>query len=355
MKEAFSWRVAAVLGVAVFYIAFNSASLLGSEPAPAECPAHPDCTDTECPSAPSAAPAVRSDDGTVPGRFMILGLVTNNIDLERVVRFLKSCRKFVPESTDIVFMTDYQSTGARAEVYREMRVTEYVFKKGDEHGYHFNMGRWMMMRNYMHQVNGTYARIMFADIRDSICQADPFSFMTGFPGADQALYVFQEASPTKRGQTGTIDSEGKNRNWVIRCFGFDGLKKVKDGVVSCAGITIGGWYAALKYIDLLSELILSKPSCNDQGVHNYIIYSGDLERVVKPYALKTLSLETGWILTVQQMIGETMLRDRSGTVLNRNGVPYAMVHQYDRSRARLEPQYHEQFPLLEGKDLDVEI
>jgi hypothetical protein len=42
------------------------------------------------------------------------------------------------------------------------------------------------------------------------------------------------------------------------------------------------------------------------------------------------SNEHGWILTVQQMIGTTMVRDRAGLVLNRDGRVYSMVHQYDR-------------------------
>ncbi len=102
------------------------------------------------------------------------------------------------------------------------------------------------MRDYVHSVNKTYAKLLFADIRDSVCQTDPFSEMKGFPGADSALYVFQEAAPTKRAQDGTINSEGKNRNWVVKCFGPQGLAKVQHGVVSCAGITIGGWDAAVK-------------------------------------------------------------------------------------------------------------
>lgn len=181
-------------------------------------------------------------------RPMILGMVTNNIDLDRVGRFLASCRRVIPEDSEIHFMTDAPASGQRAVVYRAMGVTEYVFAQGaaEVGGNRPIIGRWPMMRDYLKQLpNSTYSKIMFADIRDSVCQTDPFARMEGFEEADEALYVFAEAAPTKRGQSGQVGHEGKNKKWVSMCF--DNVpNEVYKGIVSCAGITVGGFEAGYK-------------------------------------------------------------------------------------------------------------
>ena len=60
--------------------------------------------------------------------------------------------------------------------------------------------------------------------------------------------------------------------------------------------------------------------------------------------------EDGWVATVQSMA--TIHRDRVGRVVNEKGVPYAIVHQYDRS-AQLKAQYDREFVWLEGPVLDM--
>jgi hypothetical protein len=176
-RRAEAWKCLSIL-VALCYIAFvgidlaniflapkgaksalqsHASELAAACPLPPACPHEPcDLIKTARHSTPDQPRENTGGNGTYPAkeepRNMILGLVTNNIDLERVVRFLRSCRKVVPLSTDIVFLTDYKSTGARAEVYEAMRVTEHVFKKGEERGYHFNMGRCVLLVLFVYVV-----------------------------------------------------------------------------------------------------------------------------------------------------------------------------------------------------------
>jgi hypothetical protein len=84
----------------------------------------------------------------------------------------------------------------------------------------------------------------------------------------------------------------------------------------------------------------------DQGMHNYYVYSGALEKAVS--ALHLVTNEEGWIATVQSM--PTLTRDRAGRVLNSLGAPVAVVHQYDRSDA-LKAQYAREFVWLEEGEL----
>ena len=48
----------------------------------------------------------------------------------------------------------------------------------------------------------------------------------------------------------------------------------------------------------------------------------------------TSVFSTVWVGTVQSM--NTLTRDRAGRLLNERGVPYAIVHQYDRSKVLLD-------------------
>ena len=49
------------------------------------------------------------------------------------------------------------------------------------------------------------------------------------------------------------------------------------------------------------DSILSKSSCIDQGVHNYLIYSGMLQDAIAPNPLHILPLEAGIVAQVQSM------------------------------------------------------
>ena len=80
----------------------------------------------------------------------------------------------------------------------------------------------------------------------------------------------------------------------------------------------------------------------DQGMHNYFVYGGQL-RAALGDALKLVSNEDGWVATVQSM--PTLQRNRAGAVVNSASLPYAVVHQYDRSGA-LKSQYERQFVWL---------
>ncbi len=64
----------------------------------------------------------------------------------------------------------------------------------------------------------------------------------------------------------------------------------------------------------------------DQGVHNYIVWGGALERQVT--ALHLVGNEEGLILNAGIM--RALERDNAGRVLTLSGVVAAALHQYDR-------------------------
>lgn len=77
-------------------------------------------------------------------------------------------------------------------------------------------------------------------------------------------------------------------------------------------------------------------------MHNYFVFSGKLKHALQASGseLRIVSNEEGWVGTVQSM--SHLSRDRAGRLLNDNGIPYALVHQYDRS-ALLKEQLAREF------------
>ena len=85
----------------------------------------------------------------------------------------------------------------------------------------------------------------------------------------------------------------------------------------------------------------------DQGVHNFVLFGGALRDALaaaRAGAITVVSNEDGWVGTVQSM--HALPRDRAGRLLNARGQPYALVHQYDRSKVLLD-QLEREFTWME--------
>jgi len=188
-----------------------------------------------------------------------------------------------------------------------------------------------------------YKSVMFVDVRDTVWQDDVFARRET---VGEGLIAFLEQRPR------TIRECGWNSKWVSACFGDVGLNKVGDNVISCSGTVLGTWDDVVSYATLVADLIESRPDCEqngiDQGIHNYYLFSGDLENAVSKVHI--LSNEEGFVVSVQSM--PTIRRDRMGRVINENGEVVAAVHQYDRSQ-ELVRQYVQEYSWLNNEQLMI--
>jgi len=94
----------------------------------------------------------------------------------------------------------------------------------------------------------------------------------------------------------------------------------------CSGFTIGTVQAHLIYLQSMEQKLRQSGAggCNDQAVHNILIW-GDLLRGVDVFVwdyfrgpVKTL--DVGY------------LQDEFGRIINDDGLPYCVVHQYKADR-----------------------
>jgi hypothetical protein len=80
----------------------------------------------------------------------------------------------------------------------------------------------------------------------------------------------------------------------------------------------------LRAIDERTPNIMHVIAGIDQGVHNYLLYSDALP------GTRLYSNELGPIATLNYVPPEDLRFDETGRLLNYDGVPYHVIHQYDR-------------------------
>jgi len=89
----------------------------------------------------------------------------------------------------------------------------------------------------------------------------------------------------------------------------------------------------------MKSQITAKPQCNDQGIHNYIIYY-----LLNDTRTLRVTHETGFLGT----LGTTkwIYRNKHGLVLNKNREVYSVIHQFDRNEqvTRLIEQQYQILP-----------
>ena len=297
-------------------------------------------------------------------RRVVLGLA-KGVDAPLLYRFVRSLRAVTnADAVDVVIFLHEADAPAGSplawalEAYgaQVQRFDPAAFAEPRHRAYHPSSYRWLLMRDWLRSPAAAaagYEAVLFADVRDVIFAADPFAPMArvgagaGAGALAPAFYAFLEAKPR------TIAECGWNAGWVRDCFGEAGLAAVGSQLISCSGTSLATWAAAQAYAALLADELAGN-ACErngaDQGVHNYFVYGGRLREALAaaddaPTAALTLvSNEDGWVGTVQSM--HALTRDRAGRLLNERGQPYALVHQYDRSRVLVE-QLEREMPWME--------
>ena len=301
------------------------------------------------PPPPAPLPAGGAAIAPASPRRVVVGLA-KGIDAPLLYRFARSLRA-VAAGVDIVLFLHADDAPAGSALawaldaygVEVQRFDPATFAEPRHRDYHPSSYRWLLIRDWLASPAAAargYEAVLFADVRDVVFAADPFAPMAsaGAGAAGQALapafYAFLEARPR------TIAECGWNAGWVRDCFGEAGLREVGGSVISCSGTSLATWAAAQVYAALLADE-LSTNACErngaDQGVHNYVVFGGRLRAALAAAGageLTVVSNEEGWVGTVQSM--NTLTRDRAGRLLNERGVPYAIVHQYDRSKVLLD-------------------
>lgn len=172
--------------------------------------------------------------------------------------------------------------------------------------------RHLLFRAFIERNASQYRNIFIADARDVVFQRDIFSHPF-----DRTLQFFAEPRE--------IRDCALNSEWIRSQFGADSLAEIESRRILCAGTTIGETQAILRYLTTLIDTTkkLNRPVM-DQGVHNFIIYNDMLTDDYRIY-----DNECGPICTMHH---GSNYRIENGRLVNPQGIPYCVLHQYDRNR-----------------------
>lgn len=213
-----------------------------------------------------------------------------------------------------------------------------------------NVVRFYMYRWWARQYRPG-ALVLVTDFRDVFFQSNPFAYHPSEWAPPVAQFVaFQEPYPNK-----VIYRCPFNGGWIRGCYGEEGLRRIGGNTVSCSGASIATAEALRAYAYLLTQQLnpvaryghgtkRTNDGCitggMDQGLHNWLLYSGLLARYVD---VKIYQQGEGPVNTVGGFFGTRIplkiplvewgvLRGQSPhqMIHNWNGDPSPVIHQADR-------------------------
>jgi hypothetical protein len=178
--------------------------------------------------------------------------------------------------------------------------------------------RFVLYLDYLESLPEKPGWVFLTDCRDVIFQDDIFSRVT-----EPGLYCFLE-KPGK-----TIGQCPANSDMVRNCFGEEAVQEIGHCEVSCAGTVLGDYASVHAYLRTMAEHALKVRrmqmiSGDDQGLHNYLIH----KRIVP--GVRLVQNATGPVGTLGAMTVEEMRQSPEHLILQQDGRPYAIIHQYDR-------------------------
>jgi hypothetical protein len=183
--------------------------------------------------------------------------------------------------------------------------------------FHLVYRRHLLYADYLSRHAHEFDRVMLADSKDVFFQLDPFCWNPA-----TGLHVVLED------QSSRIGTCRSHRSWMGHQFGEDYVNRHAERMISCAGTTFGDTASVRQYLDQMISVSMSarslKISSGDQGIHNYLLIEHLLPNVrVHPNG-------RGPVLTMGVMNPADIRINDAGQVLNDDGQPAPVLHQYDR-------------------------
>jgi hypothetical protein len=189
---------------------------------------------------------------------------------------------------------------------------------------HLIDARWPCYYEFLVRTRGLYSHVLFCDIKDIIFQRNPFDF-------DWRAPICSFLTPPEV----TIGEEEKTFGWIKTAFGETEARKMQDKRVVGCGATFAEIDAAIEYVGLMCESFIRANARGlvDQGVHNYLLYH-QLQKKAAIYGYA----ETP-VLHLGLMKKDKLKVNAEGQVLNGSGNVANVIHQYEKHRDAMQPNF----------------
>ena len=196
-----------------------------------------------------------------------------------------------------------------------------------------HMQRFIYIYNFLKEHEGEYRYVISTDVRDVIFQFDPTNFIHNNINSTYTKGIIASSESIK------IKDEEWNRENIRKNFGDYFYNEVKDNDVCNVGILAGRSAHIKELCFYLYQFSSNRPDwVADQAAYNMLLGT-------KLWSEKTLvtRLEDTWAVNAHvtnkpdmlDVFGPYLLEERpsmneKGAIVNSDGDPFAIVHQYDR-------------------------
>lgn len=237
---------------------------------------------------------------------------------EEIKLFLSTLRNFFSE--EILFLVGKNDN----ELKKNLKFYECKYEETNCHKHEIITKRYKITFDLVK--NKKINKILFCDSRDIYFQSNPFDYDYSMP-----INFFSEDV--------TIESCQVNSWWMIRSLGQNIFEKLKKKNIICCGTVISNQEKFLEYANTMNNMSKNFPykkrlkylltfrkdkqgrGC-DQSYAAYIIYNKILNN------FKIHSNSHGPIATVFHL--KKIIFNKKNQLINENGLPYSIVHQYDK-------------------------
>jgi hypothetical protein len=182
---------------------------------------------------------------------------------------------------------------------------------------HCNCARFLYFQSFLDKTD--YDRVLIADARDTIFQSDPFFEHKSY-FKDSSIVVSEEfPNPT-------LGNQDDNAFWIRSMFGESVLDNMSRYPIICAGAILSEGGIISELLEDINKMIISNYIGwgTDQGAINYLLRGSFSDKV------NVFEYSKGPISHLGIAPRETIHTDAQNRVLNSDGDPFSIVHQYDR-------------------------
>jgi hypothetical protein len=199
----------------------------------------------------------------------------------------------------------------------------YVICDDIPNNIHIQTYRFQLYCQYLKtQILNTDDYILLCDSRDLLFQKDVME-IEKFNNEKNDIFIFEEDD--------IIKNNKHNSKWINKLNSdiAEDISYIKEKQIICSGTILGTFYGISCYLEKFNKIVDNLSNkCRefpglDQGIHNYIIYSGKLGM----FKVKTLNNIDNYINTI--CLGRKGLND-DNKIVNINNEVSCIVHQYDR-------------------------
>jgi hypothetical protein len=196
-----------------------------------------------------------------------------------------------------------------------------------------HMQRFIHIYNFLKENEGTYRYVISTDVRDVIFQTDPTDYLNSHIDAPFVTGLVASSEAIK------IKDEEWNRENIKKNFGDYFYNEVKENEVCNVGVLAGRSTLIKELCFYLYQFSLNRPDwvC-DQAAYNMLLNT-------KLWSSKAhvTKLKDAWAVNAHvtnkpdlveklkpYLLEEAPTMTEDGLIVNTDGVPFVIVHQYDR-------------------------